>query len=790
MRPMPSDPHGTASALACLRAGDPAAALAMLHAMPDDETPAGRHAALGMVHLARAELHEALAALRAAVALGETSPATVLNLALAEDQAGDPARAAALIAELRRLLPAWDEPALRQAEILRRTPDTTAAIAAYEAVLELNPRRPEALLSLAALLIQRGEAARAQMLLLRCCAITPDHPPAWDALGVALLLTGDAADAESAFAQAQRLAPQDDAIALHRVEASVAAGAGEAELARLEAAGAADPLNASLLIARGALLLHLGRRAEAVELLQAATALAPESHLALQALAHAMVAANRVADAVPVLQRAVDQAPNDAGLRNNLAATLLRAQRHREAAEVLEALVASHGESLGVLCNLTNAQVSLGLQAQGLATARRALALDPTSPLALRALCNALSYHQDLTAADLLDALLRLGATLPRFPAPEPRPLRPEPNRRLRVGLLSATLKTHPVGWLTIAGFENLDPAGFELVCLGQPPSDDAIQRRFRAIASDWQVVDGDAPERLVPRLRALDLDILIDLGGHGDRGMMAACASRVAPVQVKWVGAQNHSSGVAEMDWFISDRWETPPERAATYTERLLLLPDGYVCYSPPAYAPDIAPLPALANGAVTFGCFNNLAKITPAVLACWATILRRLPTARLVLKAHQFADAATRARLHASFAASGIEPARIDLRGGSPHRGLLSQYNDIDVVLDPFPYSGGLTTCEALWMGVPTITMPGETFASRHSASHLSNVGLPDWIAPDLDGYVEQAVRRAADIPALATLRAGLRARMKASPLCDAPRFGRNFGAALREAWKEAIK
>lgn len=777
--------EAVAAALSRLRAGDGAAALALLQDLPEAVAPAARHAALGMVHLAAGRGPEALAALRAAIALGDASPPTLLNLALAEDQAGDPARARALIVGLQDDLPGWDEPALRLAEILRRAGDPQAG-AAYDAVLDINPKRIEALLARAALHMQAGAPARAQMLLLRACGIAPAHAPAWDALGVALMLTGEADEAESAFARAQSLAPQDTAIALRRGEASIAAGTAEAELARLEQAATVAPLDPVLLTARGALLMHLGQRDDAVEVLHAAVALAPDSQPALLALAHAMVAASRVGDAIPVLQRAVALAPDDAALRNNLAATLLRAHRHREAAELLRALLAEHGDSLGVLCNLTNALVSLGLQQQGLEMAQRAVALDPNAALGWRALANALAYHPETTAARLLDALRRIGAMLPRLAPFSPATPR-DPERRLRVGLLSATLKTHPVGWLTIAGFETLDPAAFELVALGPAHADDALQRRFRAVAAEWHAVDGEPIPRLVPRLRALDLDILIDLGGYGDRGMMGACASRVAPVQVKWVGAQNHSSGLAEMDWFLADRWETPAGAEPGYTERLLRLPDGYICYSPPAYAPDVAPLPALARGVVTFGCFNNLAKITPAVLAAWAAILHRVPGARLVLKAHQLADAPTRARLLDGFAAAGIAPERIALHGGSPHRALLEAYNTIDIVLDPFPYSGGLTTCEALWMGVPTITMPGDTFASRHSASHLSNAGLADWVAADLAAYQEMAVRRAADLPALARLRGRLRAQVKASPLCDAPRFGRNLGAALRFAWRE---
>jgi predicted O-linked N-acetylglucosamine transferase (SPINDLY family) len=257
--------------------------------------------------------------------------------------------------------------------------------------------------------------------------------------------------------------------------------------------------------------------------------------------------------------------------------------------------------------------------------------------------------------------------------------------------------------------------------------------------------------------------------------------------VQVKWVGSQSHSSGLAEMDWFLTDRWETPDGFERFYSERLLRMQDGYIVYSPPPYAPDVNPLPAPRNGYVTFGCFNNLAKITPKVIETWATILNRVPNSILVLKTHQLSDADTAKGFRAAFAAKGVDPDRIECRGSSGHRAFMGQYGDIDLVLDPFPYSGGLTTCEALWMGVPTISLPGETFASRHSASHMSNAGLSDWLVPSLNAYIDMAVRRTQDLQGLATLRANLREQVRTSPLCDAPRFGRNLGNALRHTWQE---
>ena len=785
---------GIDAALARLHGGDAAAALAMLDSLPPAPRDTRHHAALGMVHLAADRPEAALEALRLAVSLGDRTPGTLINLALAEDRAGDAGRAAQVLRVLGETFPEWDEPPLREAESLRRRHDAPAAEAAYARVLDINPKRAEALIGLAVMLIARGEAAPAQMLLLRCCAATPDLAEAWDALGVTLMLTADPRAATSAFAEARRRAPDDPDIALRLVQAGLAAGDGVGLLARLAEASADDPLNPVLLLASGVLLEQLGRRDDAIDTLEAACALAPAAPAApaaaapaAAALAHALVRANRLAPALAALERAIALAPDDTAaasidLRNNHAACLVRLQRFAAGRDELEALVARHGPQPGFLVNLTNAQVSLGLHDAALHTARRLTGLHPELSLSWRTLCNALPYCPGIGGAELLAAYRRTAQSLPA-PAAVTLPHAKIPGRRLRIGLLSSSLKAHPVGWLTIAGWESLDPTAFEIVCLG-PQTPDHLQRRFQAIAAAWHAVEGDAA---AARIRALDIDILIDLGGYGDQGLMTLCAERLAPVQIKWVGSQNHSTGLPNMDRFVSDRWETPPGSEAFYSERLLILPDGYVCYSPPADAPDVAALPAERSGAVTFGCFNNLAKITAEVIACWAGILNRLPAARLILKCHQFADAPTRARLHDAFAARGVAPARIVLRASSPHRTLLGEYADVDLVLDPFPYSGGLTTCEALWMGVPTITMPGESFASRHSASHMSNIGLADWVVADIAAYQDMAVRRAADIPALAALRAGLRPRMAASPLCDAPRFGRALGVALRQAWQD---
>ena len=740
--------------------------------------------AAGQVCLARGDWAGARAELAAAVAAGDASGPTLLNLAIAEDRLGEDGRGR--MRALAATFPDWDEPPLRLAESCRRADEPVPAIDAYEAALAINPNRVEALIGLGALHVLTGSSGRARPALLRACARAPANAEAWDALAVALLAAGDAASGAAAAEEAWRLRPNDPGIALRHVATSVAAGRAEADFARLTEAAAGRPLDATLATAHGMLLRALGRIDEAIAALEVATTLAPDAPAPAAALAEALLQTPKLASAVPALRRAIALAPHDMALRNNLAAALTRTHHDREAHDLLQSLIAEHGEHPVLLCNLANTQVLLGAQREGVATARRATERAPDLHLAWRTLAAALVYAEDATPEELRAIAERASATIPRTLPPCPRPR--DPEKRLRLGLLSNKLKTHPVGWLTLGAFENLDRREFEIVCLSTAPEDDVLQRRFRAVAAGWHDVARLPAEAIARRARPLDIDILIDLGGWGDDGMLAVCAERPAPVQIKWVGNQAFSTGLPEMDFFLTDRWETPEGYEPLYTERLLRMPDGYACYSPPVYLPEVAPPPSLARGHVTFGCFNTLAKITPVVIATWAEVLRCVPESRLMIKAFQFADPVVADRIRATFAAEGIAPVRLELRGATAHRAHLEQHADVDIVLDPFPYAGGLTTCEALWMGVPVVTLAGRSFAGRHSASHLHNCGLADWVAKDRAAYVAIAADRAADLAGLARLRAGLRARAAASPLGDAPRFARNFAAALRGAWREA--
>ncbi len=307
------------------------------------------------------------------------------------------------------------------------------------------------------------------------------------------------------------------------------------------------------------------------------------------------------------------------------------------------------------------------------------------------------------------------------------------------------------------------------------------MTERFIAAADRWLDVRNFSDEALAEQIRNDRIDILFDLGGHTAGNRLLVFARKPAPVQVEWAGYAG-SSGLAAVDYLLADRYQVEAGGEANYPGKVLRLPDGYVCFDAPADAPEVGPLPALAEGHVTFGSFNNPAKITPCVVAAWAEILRRVPGARLVLKYKGLDRGETRRHFEGLFLAGGVAPDRLEILGWSPRARMLAEYNRLDLALDPFPYSGGITTCEALWMGLPVITCPGRTFAGRHALSHLTNVGMTATVAWNLAEYVELAVQLAHDLPRLAKWRAELRGQVARSPLCDGPRFAANLMKTLR--------
>jgi predicted O-linked N-acetylglucosamine transferase (SPINDLY family) len=313
----------------------------------------------------------------------------------------------------------------------------------------------------------------------------------------------------------------------------------------------------------------------------------------------------------------------------------------------------------------------------------------------------------------------------------------------------------------------------------------DQLTTRFQSAATTWHQVSPLSDEEIADQIRADGIDILFELAGHTYGSRLLVFARKPAPIQITWIGYEG-TTGLRAIDYLLADRHVIPPGAERDYPDRVLRMPDSYICYDPPAEAPAVGPLPARSAGHVTFASFNNPAKITPDVVDLWAEILRQASNAKILLKYQGLGDDGTQRRLRGQFAERGTSADRIEFRGWSSFVDLLAEHNRVDIALDPFPFSGGATSCNALWMGAPLVTWPGETFASRHGLSYLSSLGLTELIARDRDDYVRLAVELAGDLDRLASLRARLRQQMANSPLCDGRRHAAGLLHVLRELWR----
>ncbi|HEY3275872.1 MAG TPA: hypothetical protein VGJ94_04570, partial [Syntrophorhabdaceae bacterium] len=364
-----------------------------------------------------------------------------------------------------------------------------------------------------------------------------------------------------------------------------------------------------------------------------------------------------------------------------------------------------------------------------------------------------------------------------------------EPGRTLTLGFVSPDFRSHPVAFFIISVLEALARENCRIICYANQKKSDPMTERFKALSSRWRDVAALSDDDVHGLIMNDRIDILFDLTGFMENNRLLLFARKPAPLQVTWAGYMA-TTGLTAMDYIIADRHEIPEGSERFYTERVIRMNDSFVCYEPPPYAPPVSGLPALTRHYVTFGCFNLLCKISEQVIDVWAEILTRLPGSRLLLKTKELSCKSTGERYLSLFSQRGIDSGRIELLGRTPHREHMESYGRVDIALDTFPFSGSTTTLESLWMGVPVVTLPHETFAGRHSLSFLSTAGLPEMAAADKAGYVQIALDLAGDLPRLAAMRSSLRQRFASSPLCDGNTFARYLMKELRIIWSEWCK
>ena len=358
-------------------------------------------------------------------------------------------------------------------------------------------------------------------------------------------------------------------------------------------------------------------------------------------------------------------------------------------------------------------------------------------------------------------------------------------DRVLRLGILSDGFSNHPVTRMTSAGFLGLPKEEFHLHAYSTSEEVDHMTEPLKEVCKKWHHIAGLSDQDLDSLIRKDRIDILFDLSGYHKGSRLQALSLRPAPIIIKWVGGLLNTMGLDFIDYLISDKVESPLGTDADYAEKLIRMPHSYICYTPPYYAPDTCPPPCLKTGTITFGCFNNANKVNSVIVSTWAEILKNVENSTILLKGSLYESEEFQSKIIKEFEQSGIAADRIQFEGQSSHITLLETYNKVDITLDPWPFSGGLTTLESLLMGVPVVTHPGPTFASRHSASHVSNAGFPELVADSWESYVAIATMLAHNVELLKQLRHEMRGIFLNSHICNKKEFSKNLRNALLSVW-----
>jgi len=629
------------------------------------------------------------------------------------------------------------------------------AEAIYRQILAVQPNHPDSLFLLGMIAQQVGHGQQAVNLLRRAIAAAPNNPVFHCNLGLCLHSHGQIDQAIACYQCALELKPDYP-------EAHVNLGIAWRDKGLLD---------------------------RAIGCYQRALSINPDYVQAHNNLGIALKEKGRIDEAILCYQKALALKPEIAEIHNNLGMAFVEDWRLDQALASYQKALALKPDFPEALNNLGNAWKDAAQIDRAIAAYRRALGLRPDYPDVHSNLLFAMLYQPACQAHDYFVEAQRWNQLHAERYA---RSIQPHlndrtPDRRLRIGYLSGDFRAHASAHSMVPLIEHHDPRQVELFCYSQVDRPDDSTRRIQQRASQWRGTVGLADDQVANQIRADHIDILVDLNLHTARNRLLVLARKPAPVQVTWLGYPG-STGLSTIDYRLSDPYLDPPGMdESIYNERTIRLPDCFWCYHPlePQEIP-VNSLPALETGVVTFGCLNNFCKINDGVLALWAQVLGAVQPSRLLLLAP---PGSHRQRTLDCFRQQGIHPEQVEFVPFLSSRAYFELYHRIDVALDTLPYNGHTTSLDSLWMGVPVVSLPGQTAVGRAGASILSNAGLDELIAQTPEQYVRIASDLANDPPRLAELRSGLRKRLRQSPLMDAPRFAKNVEQAYRQAWRDYL-
>jgi len=623
----------------------------------------------------------------------------------------------------------------------------------YDQILRADPAHSDALHLSGVIQLQRGRHAEAVQRIQQAVALQPNSAVFHNNLGSAHLELGETTEAVKCFEQACQLDQ----------------GYGDAWYNL------------------GNALRSQGRLDEAVAAYQQALKLDPQSLGTLTNLGATLQTKNDFAGAIHCYETALRHDPQHVDAWHNLG-LCYDVQCQLDRAEKCFRKALSYRQDFAEAYNSLATTLRLqGRMDEARECFERVIAINPQHRLAPSNWLMSLDYLPDASPQMICAQRCRWGnAVAAQIPAETIHTNIADPDRRLKIGYLSPDFREHAVA----SFFEPIlskHGNAVTAVCYADVAVPDAVTERLKSQADIWREIFGRTDDEVARMILDDRIDILVDLAGHTARNRLTVFARKPAPVQVTYLG-DAATTGLATMDYRLTDNWADPWFGDEQSRETLLRLPGGFLCFQPPSYAPEVGPLPAEQNGYVTFGSFNSLAKVNAEVIRLWAALLDLVPQSRLLLKAGALRDAAVRDRLQEMFAERGLSSARVELIGQvqdfAEH---LDLYNQIDIGLDTFPYAGTTTTCEALWMGVPVVSLSGKTHVSRVGVSLLSQLGLNDLATDAEEDYLQIAGQLANDLPRLAQLRSGLRTAMAGSSLCDAAGFTQRLKTVYRTIWQQ---
>lgn len=783
-----------ARAAAAIEADDPATAVRLCRKLLRKKgTDSDALRLLAHALLRDGQPHQALAEAQRLARLAPGRADSLLLLGHLQLQCGEAAAARQSLEQAVAIAPgearAWHELALAR----RPDGDPTAVVAAFARAHELEPASDLYRDNHCQALIEAGDSKEAERICRAALAHAPANASLHHLLGQALLWLGEFAAARLALEEAHALAPADPFVVANLGACLVLDGErqrGIELLRRAMASPAASPrIHGNLINA----LAEAGQAEAALEELR-------QRHPPTDGTAYAE-AAVKVAkrlnhhDLLQQAERFIDLAlaelPDQPRLLGEAAHLQARRHRYQQAEALIDRALALAPDEPALREHLALVYARTGRIGQALDLARSGPGDSAQQSRLAGLLTLALNYADTSTPEEVFEAH-RIWARGHEAPGPLPRPAYAnvlEPERRLRIGYLSPDFRRHSVAYFFEPLLRAHDRAQVELFCYANAPKSDQVTERLRQLADHWRQIDQLSDQQADDTIRSDRIDLLVDLAGHTNHHRLPLFARRPAPLQVTWLGYPN-TTGLHSIDYRLCDAVADPPGlQDHLYSERLWRLPHGFLCYA----GAQIDPRPPAADPAprpLTFGSFNNLAKVSDRTLALWSRVLAAVPGARLLLKSKPLADADIRAQLLARLAAHGIDADAVELRGRvKDPNDHLRLYDRVDIALDTTPYNGTTTTCEALWMGVPVIALRGDRHAARVGASLLTHAGLPELIAEDGDNFIARAVALAHDRERLRAYHAGLRARLATSALCDAAGFARQVEAAYRQMWREHV-